>query len=407
MHSQLAEFLDTPEHRNKLSQCTRLYLKPDIPQKKLYNAIHGYIHSAIQENQNLLKFNPEQVLMLFDDTVFGSAKEGFVVTEQFMIFKSAFIEPILVEFEEIKMLSWDNSFLNNNLNINGKQVSTLIQASKQDMRLICTTLQRYVDSLRQTNQRGSQQQQSSDYKQNTQSDHPFANSFSQFGDIDNRIIELKLALIVVEILSYFALYQGHAWTKQKVLIVYSALSPEVLESDHNFRRIDQHLENLSEINIEKVLKQFMLFKPNLEFRTLILLKASQLMLNYFSGQYELTYNFIQPLTLKLDLPSHYIDKVFEALPEFVDRMQNQHSQNNNAYQSKVSSLPNEVVNALDLLGISQSEFTVDTVHKSFRIKVKEFHPDRYQQLPDSVKAMLESKTQELNSARTVLLAYLG
>ena len=62
---------------------SRVLLDPDIPEKKLANArqVHG---------ENLPP--SERVLALFDDTVFGSAKQGFLVTENRLCWKGSLRE---------------------------------------------------------------------------------------------------------------------------------------------------------------------------------------------------------------------------------------------------------------------------------------------------------------------------
>ncbi|MFH4381191.1 molecular chaperone DnaJ, partial [Acinetobacter baumannii] len=39
-------------------------------------------------------------------------------------------------------------------------------------------------------------------------------------------------------------------------------------------------------------------------------------------------------------------------------------------------------------------------------KMAEFHPDKYQNLPESVRQLIESQAQQLNEARAVLKSYL-
>ena len=56
---------------NLVEDIDNLYKAPWIPEKKLNNAIEKYAE----------KVDPERVVFLYDDTVFGSAKDGFIITD--------------------------------------------------------------------------------------------------------------------------------------------------------------------------------------------------------------------------------------------------------------------------------------------------------------------------------------
>ena len=107
MNNRLEEFLKLPENYQKLAQCSQLFMKPNIPSKKLTNALQSYVHLALIRAGQTTSFQPEQIVLLFDDTVFGSAKDGFVLTENFIIVKAAFEDPSLTFLKDIKMISWE------------------------------------------------------------------------------------------------------------------------------------------------------------------------------------------------------------------------------------------------------------------------------------------------------------
>lgn len=70
MSLTLDEVLRNPPKFSRLS----VYTNPFIPKKKLDNAIASYGDDSIY---------PEDVLLLVDDTLFGSAKEGFFLTREY------------------------------------------------------------------------------------------------------------------------------------------------------------------------------------------------------------------------------------------------------------------------------------------------------------------------------------
>lgn len=76
---------------NVVNVCDKVYVAPEIPEKKLNNAI-----SAIAPN-----VNPEYVLAIADSTLFGSAKEGIVFTGDSMYLKYTLEERQEYKFENL------------------------------------------------------------------------------------------------------------------------------------------------------------------------------------------------------------------------------------------------------------------------------------------------------------------
>jgi len=68
----------------------KVYVKPNIPMKKLNGALGSYAKSVA----------PEDVLVLIDDTVFGGAKEGLVLTGEAMYCKELASTPRIVRFSD-------------------------------------------------------------------------------------------------------------------------------------------------------------------------------------------------------------------------------------------------------------------------------------------------------------------
>lgn len=60
-----------------------IYFSPNIPQKKLTNAIKKYAQCL----------RPGEVLALYDDTLFGSAEDGFIIAKKGIWYKNSFEKP--------------------------------------------------------------------------------------------------------------------------------------------------------------------------------------------------------------------------------------------------------------------------------------------------------------------------
>jgi hypothetical protein len=72
-----------------------LYIKPDIPEKKLKNAVNSYGQG--------ITFN--EVILLIDDTVFGGAKEGLLLTETDIYTKAITENPNNFPLDSISRIS--------------------------------------------------------------------------------------------------------------------------------------------------------------------------------------------------------------------------------------------------------------------------------------------------------------
>lgn len=76
----------------------KVYVKPNIPHKKLMNAL-GYAPDA----------RPEDVLILIDDTVFGGAKDGMLVTNDALYCHEIMTSPVKISFEDITEVGMDRN----------------------------------------------------------------------------------------------------------------------------------------------------------------------------------------------------------------------------------------------------------------------------------------------------------
>lgn len=75
-----------------------VFVKPNIPHKKLMNAL-GYAPDA----------KPEDVLLLIDDTVFGGAKDGMLVTNDALYCHEIMTSPVKISFEDITEVGMDRN----------------------------------------------------------------------------------------------------------------------------------------------------------------------------------------------------------------------------------------------------------------------------------------------------------
>lgn len=75
--------------------CPGFYLGGRIPEKKLRGAIGSYASQV----------DPQTVLLLQDNTVFGSAKIGFLFTNKSIYWRNLFEEPSTIHFGGVEQVS--------------------------------------------------------------------------------------------------------------------------------------------------------------------------------------------------------------------------------------------------------------------------------------------------------------
>lgn len=85
-----------------------VFIKGNIPEKKLMNAIQTYANGV----------PPDEVILLVDDTVFGSAKEGLLMTSDAVYGHQLGLKPVKVNYSNINSSDSENERLGCYLRLN-------------------------------------------------------------------------------------------------------------------------------------------------------------------------------------------------------------------------------------------------------------------------------------------------
>jgi len=96
-----------------------LHFAPDIPEKKLLGALDSYGEGIAVED----------VLVLVDDTVFGGAKEGFLITSEVIAAKQLMVSAVRFRLGKVRNIRIEKS----KLLVNGSVVSTLTQLNEKKL----------------------------------------------------------------------------------------------------------------------------------------------------------------------------------------------------------------------------------------------------------------------------------
>jgi hypothetical protein len=95
-----------------LGDFANVYLSPKIPEQKLQNALRSYAP----------KVRPEAVLLLFDDTVFGGAKDGMILTANAVYWHNIGGRAEKVDFADLKEVTLNERFVNTDVMVNGSAI---------------------------------------------------------------------------------------------------------------------------------------------------------------------------------------------------------------------------------------------------------------------------------------------
>ncbi len=309
--------------------------------------------------------NPNEVLMLIDDTVFGSAKVGMCLTAKGLFYKESFEDEQAYLFEHIQKIEADIGMITSSVLINGHDELSFSQLDKGAIRALVAFLNECCQGKQVPKQ-------------------------------TNVNIDAEMQ-IMIDLFAYFITFSAGQWNSR---------SKEAV-SDHfiklNDKAVHQYVEKLlkeqTRFDYEDLLHRLADLKNKLAYnfrREMI----EQLVYAMALGQVE--QNQADLFMTHLCRVSNVSRAVFPDLVKIVYQCMA-----GEMNQKKASDLNNEQRQACKLLEIQPELLSEQTLQVAYRKKMAEFHPDKYQSLPESVRQLIEQQAQQLNQARAVLKAYLG
>jgi hypothetical protein len=388
MAQSLLDFIQHSDHAFAMQSDPTIYIQPHIPANKLAGAMSSYV------NQSAVK--PNDIILLVDDTVFGGARQGLVVTEQALYAKELFSSSKRLPLHTIKSIAWGSEFLSNCLYINGFQFISMNQISKSGINALSSVINDYIQQV--------------GVKPSPQS-HQTKNSAQNNNHKDPE--DFELYLIMVDILAYFALLKNNAWTSEKVQFIKHALV-DALETPAQMERIKERIKLKLKIRprLEQSIQALLPYVQQHEnARIYITLKVCG-MLHVAEYPESMIIYWTKNFGQQMALEPHVIDNILEECATNDDQDDDadhdsyqdyfEHQQHDQNHRDKSN---DSITWACQILGIDPHSITVNQVQQAYRLKIKEFHPDKYQTLPDSIKRLLNEKTQELNKAKDILTQF--
>lgn len=126
-----------PLHKKLLNSglsCSEIYLYPNIPEKKLKKAIKAYAKDLEQND----------VIALLDDTVFGSATEGMLITETHLYYHEILSSPFMIDYNSIKSIDIDGK----TIIINDMFKFNATTPSKDKLYIFYNTIRSHIDDIK-------------------------------------------------------------------------------------------------------------------------------------------------------------------------------------------------------------------------------------------------------------------
>lgn len=338
-----------------LRSSDNIYFAPVIPNKKLQGAM-SYLPHGVSHNE---------VLMLIDDTVFGSAKVGMCLTAKGLFYKTSFEDEQVYLFEHIQRVDADIGMITSSILINGHDELSFSQLDKGVIRALVAFLNELCQGKQTTKQ-------------------------------TNVNIGAEMQ-IMIDLFAYFLTFSAGQWntrSKEAVSDHFTKLNDKAV---HQY--IDKLLNEQTRFDYEDLLHRLADLKDELAYnfrREMI----EQLVYAMALGQVE--QNQADLFMTHLCRVTNVSRAVFPDLVKIIYQCMA-----GEINQKKASDLTDEQLQACKLLEIQPEVLNEQTLQAAYRKKMADFHPDKYQSLPESVQQLIEQQAQQINQARVVLKAYLG
>ena len=132
-NSLLLDMVLALDSTNSLLKQNKVYIHPNIPMQKLQNAIDSYAKNV----------EPDDVMILLDDTLFGGAKDGLILTNDTIYFKPNLEKKYFLKLKNIESIS-TQGLLNAVLIVNGEKFPGFTQIEKSSLNSFCDFLRPYL-----------------------------------------------------------------------------------------------------------------------------------------------------------------------------------------------------------------------------------------------------------------------
>lgn len=276
-----------------LNQDDAVYIAPNIPHGKLHGALSSFIPAGV---------NPNDVLVLIDDTVFGSAKEGVALTPTHLYCKQIMDAPRQFALSTLQSIHFGSGFLNGGLYVNGQYVSGMTKPSNHSMKLFAQLVTGFLAELASMPSGGGSAASSSAGTSTQGQNDPFAQPDPFAPD------PFSKGLPLIDLLIFFSLFKTGQWNTASVRYIRHCFANMPPDSQTRLeQRMKQCPFNLT-ITTEQLAR--MLPSISMDSRKLLVKWSLQLMLinEFTEDEFD---HYLHILTSTLALSRHEINWVID------------------------------------------------------------------------------------------------
>ncbi|WP_026471383.1 J domain-containing protein [Alkanindiges illinoisensis] len=205
----------------------------------------------------------------------------------------------------------------------------------------------------------------------------------------------------IDLYTYYALEGKRSWTPEKIQFIKTVLSP---------------LNDAEKILLRDRLKHV----PNVSLSILID-GVKQAVSNNPAARPEITYVIARMLVIdqtphpsierkindlghSFGLSNDEIGRIIStAIHASEESYQSGESQQEHQGYEQQTTTNSATEWACEILGLSQAEISTARIQQAYRQKMREYHPDKHQGLPEAIQKLLHEKTQDVNKAKDILL----
>lgn len=225
--------------------------------------------------------------------------------------------------------------------------------------------------------------------------------FQQQNEQHNQSSEIENLASLIDILCTYALKYEPEWHPEKVRFIKNIFQ-DFLKTTDDKTFLKERLKAQYRRPLPSLISSWLNQEPTLEDRQFVSKMVTILMVQTCDD-----FNVAQQeclsfgTTIGLDEYECYIR--FSELARETGRYHQQYQ--NDKQESQSQEFKTKLELSAEILGVSVYA-TREEIQKAYRLKIKEFHPDRNVNVTPTVKAMLEEQAHKINAARDLLIANL-
>ena len=346
-----------------------IFLAPQIPMNKILGAM-SYLPP---------RTTPEDVLVLVDEAVFSQGKNGLCLTRDGIYFKEVFEDVNFYPMKSISSVGYSMGFLTQTLVLNGNIKMALVQPEKAGVRLLADFLNQYCVS------------------QKMSEGDPFAHQ--------QHLSTLPNLRPIMKLYAYLLMGWRAEWTDpvREVMVI---MFDRAIVNQRDKAFLLQFMQQDQQLSLINILNEIVGIRNSLdaELRHEFLAEALELMDQRQFDPHDARYHFAE-IARALVVDQDIALEIFAQYPHFAQGA-HRRKQTNTPPPGNASQLSSAQQAACELLGIPPEQLDQHRLKTAYRQKIADFHPDKYQQLPEAVRQIIEQQAQQLNQARDCLMDFL-